>query len=779
MPEIPLTGCTPEPLMNYLKALGVFRLVAEQPDPEARLSWSGGVARLASSLNRETLTSFFVSDYRPTPITSPWNGGSGFYRTWDDRRSRFRSRQAVDRVTFILNSEGDRFAPYRTVLEQVLNTLRRYAKAIDIRAMSKKERNATLLLDETRGILDADQPRLLPYLRATLPDEALKWLDTVLLLQLEETRAAPLFISGGNDGNFDFSVTFIGYLQALFTDSERAKGWFNSSIFAEGVAAQDKGTSGHLHPGGLGGPNAAQGFSGSGGVNPWDFVLMVEGAVLLAGAVSRRLGVQAGERVAFPFCVLPIAAGVGSGAPIDETSEGCRTEMWLPLWSGKTTIGELQYLFSEGRAQFGRRQARNAVEFALATCLLGVSRGIESFVRFAFLRRFGKMFLAAPVGRVDVTPRPKARLLDDPPLTEWIDRLRSACRDKERTPARYQAVLRQIDRSMYEFAVRSEKGNDAKYLLELLRALGRAERTLSNGLAFCKDKHIRPLAGLNPQWLIDVAPSGDAGREFRLAAALASIMGEPKKELGGLRTHLEPVEQIGEWVNWSPGSTSAVWSRHPLSENLSAVLLRRLMESERAGVAGCALRARVFAPLNDVIAFISRQTNDEALAELLWGLAGLNWTSNEFRRRSFRRQQAERFRSPGVIPAPAAFGLIRLTLTQLRLATEAARNRRAREGRWRVVTKGELPSITTTASAAPFHALARGDVSHAEQIAARRLWSDRIIPFGWANRQQRGQHQSEFDADPARLLAACLFPLSSHSLSRLARQSLSPPVPVG
>ncbi len=28
MPDLPLPGCTPEPLMNYLKALGVFRLVA-------------------------------------------------------------------------------------------------------------------------------------------------------------------------------------------------------------------------------------------------------------------------------------------------------------------------------------------------------------------------------------------------------------------------------------------------------------------------------------------------------------------------------------------------------------------------------------------------------------------------------------------------------------------------------------------------------------------------------------------------------------------------------
>ena len=39
---VELRGCTPEPLMAYLKALGVFRLVAEQADPDARAFWRNG-----------------------------------------------------------------------------------------------------------------------------------------------------------------------------------------------------------------------------------------------------------------------------------------------------------------------------------------------------------------------------------------------------------------------------------------------------------------------------------------------------------------------------------------------------------------------------------------------------------------------------------------------------------------------------------------------------------------------------------------------------------------
>ncbi|MEX0717509.1 MAG: type I-U CRISPR-associated protein Csx17 [Planctomycetaceae bacterium] len=749
MPDIALTGCTPEPLMNYLKALGIFRLVAEQADSEARLSWSGGVAHLSTALDHDGLARFFLEAYEPTPIVGPWNGGSGFYEGGSAPLDAI-ARSTVDRLT-----------TYRSTINQ-------------IRTFVPKSKPK-----------DTEKASLLTRCRAELADVLVPWLDACFVLGEDGPAYFPLLGTGGNDGRLEFTNNFMQRLADAIPFAEEAQSTsrttqlLRSSLFDDALPELTKSAVGQFNPGGIGGPNGTQGkFEAASAVNPWDFILMIEGALLLAGAVARRLGSTALSRSVFPFTVETVAVGYGSSATNEETRDGSRAEIWLPLWSNPTSFEEAKHLFAEGRAQLGRRQASNAVEFALAVNLLGIDRGIGSFTRYGLLKRNGLAFLAAPIGRILVTHRPQARLLDDPPLVSWIDRLRAACRDKNRTPVRYQSALRHIDRSMYEFAVRSERGNDPKYLLEVLRALGSAERTMADGLAFCEDKHIRPMSGLSPQWLIDAAPSGDAGREFRLAASLASIMAERKTELGGLRTHLEPVVQASKWVNWSPGSTSAVWSRRPLAENLSAVLVRRLMESDRAGVSGCALRARVFAPLNDVIAFIDERTDDEALADLLWGLIGLDWNSNEFRRRSFRRQQAEMLHSPGVTPVPAAFGLIRLTLTQLRLAAEPARNRVDGEDRWRVVTNTDLPSITTTPRAAPFLALAGGDVARAELLAARRLWSDRIVPFGWTNRQQRARHHSEFAADPTRLLAACLFPLSSPSLSRLARQSLSPPLSV-
>ena len=79
MPELVLEGCTLEPLMSSLKALGVFRLVSEQADQDARACWRNDVFVLSSCLDRDGLLDFFLQRYQPTPIMAPWAGGSGFF----------------------------------------------------------------------------------------------------------------------------------------------------------------------------------------------------------------------------------------------------------------------------------------------------------------------------------------------------------------------------------------------------------------------------------------------------------------------------------------------------------------------------------------------------------------------------------------------------------------------------------------------------------------------------------------------------------------------------
>ena len=60
-----------------------MRLIAEQADDEVRGWWDGDRFRLATTLSSDELERFFLRDYRPTPLVSPWLKGSGFFHKND------------------------------------------------------------------------------------------------------------------------------------------------------------------------------------------------------------------------------------------------------------------------------------------------------------------------------------------------------------------------------------------------------------------------------------------------------------------------------------------------------------------------------------------------------------------------------------------------------------------------------------------------------------------------------------------------------------------------
>ncbi len=757
MPEIRLDGCTPEPLMSYLKALGLFRLVAEQADPEARLSWGGDVARLASKFDRQGLEQFFLGQYCPTPILAPWNGGSGFFDDDDPESALGQVRRSTSPC---LSTYREAVRTTDAVVRLMVET-RRELKELQKKkkALPKGDKRYDEPIKMKKQELERRKGRLQTDLRQLWPDRLLPWFDSVMVLDQNcEPSYPPLLGTGGNDGRLEFTNNFMQRLADIipFADcgsKENSKSLLAAALFADTLVSLGKSAIGQFNPGGIGGANGRQGrFEADSRVNAWDFVLMIEGALLFAGSVGRRMGASSRGSVVFPFSVESVAVGYASAAAGDETTEGSRPELWLPLWEDGCVLPEVRHLFSEGRAQLGRRQAKNAVEFALAVNLLGVNRGVTAFARYGFLKRNGLSFLAAPLGRVEVRLRPQARLLDDPPLAQWMEKFRRACSDKEKTPARYQTALRQIDRAMFAFANRSEHGNDAKYLLAVLVALGQAERTVAGGLAFCKEKYLRPLQALSSQWLDQAR---DDSREFRLAAALAGIRADKENKVGPLRVFLEPVE-VTRFVNWSPGSTSAVWSMQPLAANLAAVYRRRQMEAFRAGLAG----VPVFSPrpvrLADAVAFLHEETDDDKLHDLLWGLLAVDFPGELVHP------------EPEGVEVPFEFGVPRLLVQETGF-----------------VPKGKYWNLSSdiepNAKPGPgvFHALASGRqnaVGECVDRAARRLKSGGLLVTGYRNRGQAGKSLGVVSAiRPERLLAAMLFPLSHRDLERIANAVLYPP----
>lgn len=543
--EVDLNGCRAEPLAGYLKALGVLRLVAQQKDRNARGFWRGEHFVLQSSLGREALVEFLSTEWEPTPVVAPWNGGSGFYPK--------DNREAADAI---VGSAKPR--------------LRSYALTIGI------AREFVAARGWTERPADENKALLVSAMRARLPDVALAWLDAALVIGDEKLLFPPLLGTGGNDGRLDFSNNFQQrVVEVIESDSSSLLG---SSLFGTPTTARFEGTMGQYQP--------AAGKR----TNPWDFVLLIEGALLFAAAATRRYESTQPSSMAFPFHARA-SGGVATLADTDEDES--RDELWLPLWSTPTTIRELRQLFAEGRATVGTgdhaRTAATSLDFARAVSALGVDRGIESFARVGFHVRNGLAYFATPLGRFLTREVPAARLMDD--VDRWFERFRQKASGAG-VPARVAVTRRRLEQAMFE-------ASRTGALAPVLIALADAELALGRSLPFAAKAFLGPLPRLQEAWAAAVE---DGSVEQRLGAALAAR--------AGMRRRLLPLDSTGRFGR--DDQSNFVFVDRPLVENLHALLKREAVEELQGGSPDGATGPRC--SLTDIAAFVDGAV-DDALVE--------------------------------------------------------------------------------------------------------------------------------------------------------------------
>ncbi len=768
MPELTLAGCTPEPLMNYLKALGVLRLVSEQADCEARGCWYDDRFVLQSKLGDDAALEFFLNRYRPTPIVAPWNGGSGFYKKWVPIARRFKARDVVEALNALAGSTCSRLEPYRNVLQSTKAALAKLGCSIDLTAeLGKIEDQANHegwsakgRKDAIKKFLDArllfevsgqpvclgkeDKDGFLRRLRGeVLDDTALAWLDAAIVLltgQKKNRTEAPLLGSGGNLGNSDFSSRFMQLLPRVMPLAAGADvpalsiQYLRTSLWGEPTDQLLDFSIDQFDPGKAGNANMGQGLTAEPFLNPWDYILMVEGSLLLGGTVAKRLGASR-QAAAFPFCSNSSSVGFAS-AGHDET----RGELWLPLWDRRCSVRELKVLFGEGRADVGERPARTGADYARAATSLGVDRGINAFVRYEFQKRLGDNYLANSLGRFAVRQRRSVDLLKE--LDSWLDPFRSACGDKD-APPRFKAALRDIERAIFDFC----RYGGPVFFQTVLRASGRAERELAvHGGTITKDHACDPFAGLSTEW-IDAANDGTP--EFELALALAG-MGDQKNEMP-LRANLESVVM---WrgkggklkAKWAEKDRAVVWNSASLLINLAQVLARRIMDGNRAGCDSLPLTGRNFVALSTVSQFLAGKLDDSRIEELLWGLILIEQKSG------FITHSRGDIDAP---PLPRAYALLKLLFLPEPLQVDGQQ--------LRIRPEPEIASL-----------LAAGHVGRACRIAMRRLRASGLSPLphrrsGGVVRDADWEELDDLKTDGQRLAAALLLPISRTSTSELCR----------
>jgi CRISPR-associated protein Csx17 len=704
-----LRGCTPAPLASYLKALAILRLVAEQAgDPDATGCWRDDEFVLRTRLTEEELLRFFLETYAPTPLVAPWNGGSGFY-------------------------PNDNQAGIGPIAATAAKRLEEYRQAVELGRRATKE----LALSESPK--DEAKRLLLQKVRNEAPEALLRWIDAAVILIDKDPRYPPLLGTGGNDGRLDFTNNFMQRLGEVFdvrsgATKSGADALLAAALLGTAVAALLDRAIGQFAPGGAGGPNASSGFEGSARTNPWDFILMLEGAVLLAASAVRRLDSTDSSVMSAPFTVRSRVSSAGSAAAGDDVDS--RGEIWMPLWPTPLTLEEAIALFSEGRAALGTRPARDGLDFARAVARLGVDRGIAAFQRFGFLMRSGKAYLATPLARVRVQRNPHADLIDELEKNNWLGNVQRYGRDAN-APNAFRAAAGQLDATLFALTQRA----DRVALQKVLRQLGAIE-------SLCRTspkarEAIPPVPELSLHWAVDAE---DGSAEFRIALALAGLAlrgrldGRPATLT--LRPHLAPVSLDGK--SWDEHSRLVCWGPGPLARNLAAILHRRRLIALELGNEGDFLASRTGATLTDVMQFLDGTTDDGRIAELLAGLVCVDLNKLE---------------------APRNNDAVRLPPTYALLKPLFAPESRLRYLGWLPADRSlRLPAEITAR-------LAAGDVRTAVNLAWQRLRAIGVKLPGGSPPQAIG-------LDGARLLAALMVSLTMLETRRVLDElDLTPSAP--
>ncbi|MBI2382491.1 MAG: type I-U CRISPR-associated protein Csx17 [Gammaproteobacteria bacterium] len=625
----PLAGCAPTPLAHYLKAIGILRLVAQQKDSDVRGFWRDQRFWLLTTLDEAALEAFFLGEYAPTPFVSPWNKGSGFY-TANDKG-----------LAPVEGSRAPRFEAFRRGIAEARTQLDGITEADATVRRLKDQTKAKKGAKPARSKDDPDYKRELAAaerefkrLKADLYGPfALAWrgphrdwMDAAMVLSSEGEPSWPALLgTGGNDGRLDFTNAAMQRLGDLFDLNSddgapvpQAKALLKTALFEIPSAALLDAAVGQFLPGSAGGANGTTGPDAGSRINPWDFILMLEGAIAFRGQATRKLGARDDMRAAIPFAVAAQAVGHATRGK----EKDARGEQWMPLWERPASWQDVSALLGEGRAQLGRSLVRRPLDFARAIAALGVARGLTGFVRYGYLERNGQSNLAVPLGKIEVAAHPRARLIDE--IGGWLDRLQ---READDAPARFSASVGVLSDAVFDVLTREA---EATRWQSVLVAIDEVERAQASGTAF----KVGPCPTLSPRWLDAAA---DDSSEWRLALSLGSAARgygyEDRRPFDAVRAHALPIDPTKRW-SYAIGADKRLINdprvvmkgRDPLSD-LVALVERRLIEASQRGSRTLPLVAQygAGARLDDLARLLAGEVDLERVVTLGRALMALDW----------------------------------------------------------------------------------------------------------------------------------------------------------
>jgi len=702
--EIELRGCTEEPLINYLKALGIFRILYKQKDKAVKGYWKNGHFCLKTVLTPEELETFFLEEYAPSPFFTPWLKDS---ECWKDT-SKKNSRKLVEEFIHSNNIRFDAINDSYNII-QFINEESGYNK--------QKMGN------------EKEKIKYLTELKSKSNDNLADLIDLIYAIT-SDTRYQVLSLlgGGGNEARGLYSCSYLTCVNELFgpnaTDS-RSKQLLLDSLYIRNNVQLENVTCCLFDPNSI--------DSGANLANPWNLVFALEGCRLFRGSATKRYNET--TSASFPFILK--ASFSDSGHISENCSSEFGSEFWLPIWHAKSQFVEIEYLFSESRADFRRNKAKYGMDFKLAISSFGVDRGIDSFVRYGRLGRNGQASIAVPLGKYKVKYIPNIELISN--FSPWLESLKKIA-NKDNTPAKYRQHLRRIEDSIFRFTKYGGVANQQSILIEL----GKAEQSFSYS---CSDE-LKPLQGLSPEW---IRACDDGSLEYRIACSLASIY---NNEVGHIREQLEPVKYDKGAYEWDKRKPLE-WKGINLSINLVSILKRRLIEQSKYNY-GNPLRSRIQVSSSDLIPFLEESVDDRKIADLFFALSTIKWKDFEWDKHSLIHSNRSDENIRNYSKYFNVYSLLKLVFPDGPYELDngklfVQRNAEKQSNSLFIKTNPEILSLFPT------------QPDKAIEIASRRLRTHGLVPFGTI-RNKRTRMDFVFNRNASeRILAALLIPIYDYN----------------
>lgn len=659
-----------------------------------------------------SLTKFFTEKYRPTPLIAAWNTGGGVtdnievaiggerkligrFRTENESQLTDYGLKKTKKVSKQAELKFSTDAANRATVESVIasfnstieaesgRTEGQHGLSLSIISKTTGKKDGTLpkvketipddeafsrCLDLARQFVDLFQgeesgaeEKAVAFLRYRdlLPDIVAESFDALCTLHLTRDNDNPLFGRRGRPGgmvNTDIFLSFWEYF-VEFRKSPKAftlASLFSVNVTATGVAKKGKGTPFF--------PDAIKSYNqGADWVTevypfcPLDYLLAVEGGLAMRGATSKSLNARSRPRAAFPFVfdsteTLPDEKGKASSlAPT----------FWFPIWNRQTGYHELQSFILDAQARLPAMDCRFSSDFGRAIRSHGVDAGFFAFQEFRVKLKEAKSPWTMTTGRfVPCASLTAASVLNE--LLVPVDESGFVNQFEFRTSRETRSDLHPLRVPILEAIEAAAVEPSGSKILDVLSRLA----DLNTQLA--KSRSLREKVGTGR--VVFVPPlrcedwSGtpfelETDREFEIARAVASIRGR-ERQPDGTYSHTEPFLgslaplQRGQrtWFLPGPPSPQAVWSGIDLPRDLSAVLARRVIDSDSD--ARPALVGVCSARLTSILAFLRGELDDRRIGRLIEALSLIEWQQPFLPQRTDRQDADEE--PPDAVPVAYA-----------------------------------------------------------------------------------------------------------------------------